>query len=177
MNNAGLGATQTLLDSDVDRMEDMIQLNVTALMRLTHAAAPGMVRRGKGAIINIASIVAVAPERLNGTYGGTKAFVVAFTQSLHQELNARGIQVQVVLPGATSTNFWALAGKPVEELPSAIVMSAEDMVDASLAGFDHKELVTIPALPDVTDWDRFEAARQALMPNLSRAKPAARYAA
>ena len=177
VNNAGLGATQTLLDSDVDRMEDMIQLNVTALMRLTHAAAPGMVRRGKGAIINIASIVAVAPERLNGTYGGTKAFVVAFTQSLHQELNARGIQVQVVLPGATSTNFWALAGKPVEELPSAIVMSAEDMVDASLAGFDHKELVTIPALPDVADWDRFEAARQALMPNLSRAKPAARYAA
>ena len=175
VNNAGLGATQPLLEADVDRMEDMIRLNVTALTRLTHAVAPGMVHRGKGAIINIASVVALAPDLLNGTYGGTKAFVLAFTQSLDTELSPRGIQVQAVLPGATSTNFWALSGRPVEHLPSAIVMSAEDMVDASLVGFDRKELVTIPALPDPADWDRLDAARKALAPNLSRAQAAARY--
>ncbi len=78
-----MGATSALIDSDPDRLEDMIQLNVTALARLTRAVAVGMARRGKGAIINIASIVAVAPELLNGTYGGSKAFVLAFTQSLH----------------------------------------------------------------------------------------------
>ncbi len=177
VNNAGVGATQTLIDSDADRLDDMIQVNVTALTRLTRAAAPGMVRRGKGAVINIASIVALAPELLNGTYGASKAFVLAFTQSLNHELGPKGIQVQAVLPGATSTDFWALAGLPVSHLPSQIVMSAEEMVDASLAGFDRKELVTIPALPDVGDWDRFEAARRALGPNLSHSSAANRYKA
>ena len=177
VNNAGVGATQALVDSDVERLDEMIRINVTALTRLTRAVAPAMVRRGQGAIINIASIVALAPERLNGTYGGSKAFVLAFTQSLHGELSPHGIQVQAVLPGATSTNFWALSGRPLEQLPSAIVMSAEDMVDASLVGFDHRELVTIPALPDAADWERLEAARKALGPNLSHAGAAPRYRA
>ncbi|MDM0001237.1 SDR family oxidoreductase [Variovorax sp. J22P240] len=177
VNNAGIGATRPLVDSDADSLEDMIQLNVTSLTRLTRAVAPGLARRGKGAIINIASVVALAPELLNGVYGGTKAFVLAFTQSLQHELAPQGIQVQAVLPGATRTDFWEVSGKPVDELPGEIVMSAEDMVDAALVGFDRKELVTIPALPDAGDWDRLEAARQALGPNLSRASAAQRYQA
>jgi short-subunit dehydrogenase len=144
-------------------------------MRLTYAVVPALVKRGAGAIVNIASVVAVAPERLNGVYGGTKAFVLGLSQSLRHELAGTGVQVQVVLPGATATNFWAIAGKPVENLPREIVMSAEDMVDAALAGFDQGEFVTIPALPDAAQWQSYEAARQALMPNLSRAEPAARY--
>ena len=175
VNNAGVGATSDLIDSDVDSLEDMIQLNVTALTRLTRAAASGMAQRGQGAIINIASVVAVAPDLLNGTYGGSKAFVLAFTQSLAHELGPKGIQVQAVLPGATSTDFWSIAGRPVSHLPADIVMSAEEMVDAALVGFDHKELVTIPSLPDIGDWERFDAARKALGPNLSRSSAAARY--
>lgn len=175
LNNAGVGATQPLLESDLGKMQTMIDLNVTALMRLTYAAAPGFVARGGGTIINIASIVAVAPERLNGVYGGSKAFVLAFSQSLHAELADKGIKVQAVLPGATATDFWEIAGTPVEYLPEAIVMSAADMVDASLAGLDQGELVTIPALPELADWNAFEGARQALVPNLSRAQPAERY--
>jgi short-subunit dehydrogenase len=175
VNNAGVGATTPLLNSDVTEMSRMIALNVEAVTRLTYAAVPAFVKRGAGTIINIASIVAVAPERLNGVYGGTKAFVLAFSQSLRHELANTGIRVQVVLPGATATNFWSNAGKPVEELPQEIVMTAEDMVDAALAGLDQGEFVTIPALPDAAQWESFEAARQALMPNLSRTKPAARY--
>ena len=177
MNNAGVGATAALVDSNVDSLDQMIQLNVTALTRLTRAVAPGMVARGRGAIVNIASIVALAPELLNGTYGGSKAFVLAFTQSLHHELGPKGIQVQAVLPGATSTDFWSTAGMPVSHLPSEIVMNVEEMVDAAFVGFDRKELVTIPSLPDAADWDRFDAARKALGPNLSHATAAARYAA
>ncbi|MDM0066079.1 SDR family oxidoreductase [Variovorax sp. J31P207] len=177
VNNAGVGATSALIDSDPDRLEDMIQLNVTALARLTRAVAVGMARRGKGAIINIASIVAVAPELLNGTYGGSKAFVLAFTQSLQHELGPKGIRVQAVLPGATSTDFWNVAGTPVEHLPGEIVMRAEEMVDAALAGFDQGELATIPSLPDLGDWERFDAARKALGPNLSRSHAAHRYQA
>ncbi|WP_398496678.1 SDR family NAD(P)-dependent oxidoreductase [Variovorax sp.] len=176
LNNAGLGATATLLDSDPDQIDTMIQLNVVALTRLTRAVAPGFVARGGGALINIASIVALSPELLNGSYSGSKAYVVNLSQSLHHELGAKGVKVQAVLPGATRTDFWGIAGVPVEHLPQEIVMSAEDLVDSALAGFDAGELITIPSLPDVEDWQRFDAARQALGPNLSRSVPAARYA-
>lgn len=176
VNNAGVGAAAPLLASDVEAMTHMIELNVTALTRLTYAAAPAFVARGGGAIINISSIVSVAPEILNGVYGGTKAFVLALTRSLHHELGQKGLKVQAVLPGATATEFWDAAGVPAETLPREIVMRTDDMVDAALAGFDIGELVTIPALPDVGDWEAFERARQALTPNLSRATPAARYA-
>ncbi len=176
LNNAGLGATATLLDSDPDQIDTMIQLNVVALTRLTRAVVPGFVARGGGALINIASIVALSPELLNGSYSGSKAYVVNLSQSLHHELGAKGVKVQAVLPGATRTDFWGIAGVPVEHLPQEIVMSAEDLVDSALAGFDAGELITIPSLPDVEDWQRFDAARQALGPNLSRSVPAARYA-
>jgi len=175
VNNAGLGGTKPLLDSDVTDMSRIIALNVEALTRLTYAVVPGFVKRGAGTIINIGSVVGIAPERLNGVYGGSKAFVLAFSQSLRHELNDKGVTVQVVLPGATATNFWNTAGRPVENLPKEIVMSTEDMVDASLAGFDQSEFVTIPALPDAGLWQTYEAARQALQPYLSRAEPAARY--
>jgi short-subunit dehydrogenase len=178
VNNAGLGSAIPLLQADVDAMESMIDLNVTALTRLTYAAVPGFVARGGGSVINISSIVAVAPEYLNGVYGGSKAYVLAFSQQLRHELGAKGIRVQAVLPGATATEFWDIAGAPIATLPQDLqqrVMRAEDMVDASLAGFDQGEFVTIPALPEAADWNTFETARQALFPNLSHATPAARY--
>jgi short-subunit dehydrogenase len=177
VNNAGVGATSPLLASDPAKMDSMITLNVTALVRLAGAAAPGFVARGAGAIINISSIVAVAPELLNGVYGGSKAFVLAFSQSLHHELSSKGVRIQVVLPGAISTEFWDVAGLPIENLPQTMVMNAQDLVDAALAGFDHGELVTIPSLPEAADWDAFESARLALGPNLSRSQPAKRFSA
>ncbi|WP_416053209.1 SDR family NAD(P)-dependent oxidoreductase [Cupriavidus basilensis] len=175
VNNAGIGAAGPLLQSDADKMAAMIALNVTALTRLTYAAAHGLVARGKGTIINIASIVAVAPELLNGVYGGSKAFVLAFTQSLQHELADKGVRVQAVLPGAIRTEFWDVAGQPVESLPQDWVMSADDLVDAALSGLDQGEVVTLPSLPDAADWHAFEAARAALGPNLSRSAPAARF--
>jgi uncharacterized protein len=175
VNNAGLGSARKLLDEKIDDLESMIYLNVTALTRLALAALPGFVARKNGLLINIASVVALAPDLLNGTYSGTKAYVVNFTQALKNEVEGKGVTVQAVLPGATATPFWDKSGRPVEDLPKEIVMSAEDMVDASLAGLDRHELITIPALPDAADWERYEAARKALGPNLSRQKPAARY--
>ncbi len=175
VNNAGLGATGALLESDVDQLDAMIQVNVTALMRLARAAAPGFVARGNGAIINIASIVALAPELLNGTYSGTKAFVVNFTQSLNNEVAPKGVRVQAVLPGAIRTDFWERSGLPISNVPSEWVMSVDELVDASLAGFDQGELITIPSLPDANEWARLDAARKALQPNLSHQHAAPRY--
>jgi short-subunit dehydrogenase len=175
VNNAGVGATAPLLSSDIGKMEEMITLNVVALTRLAYAAAPGFAGRGAGTIINIASIVAIAPERLNGVYGGSKAYVLAFSQSLQHELSDQGVRVQAVLPGATATEFWSIAGLPIEHLPQEIVMSADDMVDAALAGLDQGEQVTIPALQDKAEWDAYEAARRAMSERLSSADAAPRY--
>ncbi|WP_062477542.1 SDR family NAD(P)-dependent oxidoreductase [Variovorax boronicumulans] len=177
VNNAGFGAAGPLLGSDIDKMADMIELNVSALTRLTYAAVPGFVERGAGTLVNIASIVAISPETLNGVYGGTKAFVLALSQSLQHELKDKGVRVQAVLPGATATEFWGVAGVPMAHLPKEIVMTAQDMVDAALAGLDQGEQVTIPALPDLAEWDAFDAARRAMSGRLSSTAPAARYRA
>jgi len=175
VNNAGFGAAAPLLASDVDKMEEMIALNVSVLTRLTYAAVPGFVERGTGTLVNIASIVAISPETLNGVYGGSKAFVLALSQSLQHELKDKGVRVQAVLPGATATEFWGVAGVPMEHLPKEIVMTAQDMVDADLAGLDQGEQVTIPALPDLAEWETFDAARRAMSARLSSTAPAARY--
>ncbi|NNG23334.1 SDR family NAD(P)-dependent oxidoreductase [Telluria aromaticivorans] len=177
VNNAGVGATAPLLASSIDRMEAMIALNVTALTRLSYAAAPGFVARGQGTIVNIASIVALAPEILNGVYGASKAYVLALSQSLQHELQDKGVRVQAVLPGATATDFWSTAGTPVEHLPQEIVMRADSMVDAALAGLDAGELVTIPGLEDGAKYAAYEAARLAMHPELSTSIPASRYRA
>lgn len=175
VNNAGTGATVSLLDSQLTQIDQMIALNVSALTRLTRSVVPGFVERGTGAIINIASVVGLAPELLNGVYGATKAYVLAFSRSLQHELASKGVRVQVVLPGATATRFWADSGLPVEQLPPGVVMSAGDMVAAALAGFDSGEFATIPSLPDVADWNAYERALDVLRPNLSRNLPATRY--
>ncbi|MCF8481878.1 MAG: SDR family oxidoreductase [Rhodospirillum sp.] len=176
LNNAGIGATAPLLASDIDALEAMIDLNVTALTCLTRAAAPAFAQRGRGTIINISSVTALTPELFNGVYAASKAYVLVLTQALQHELAGTGVRVQAVLPGATATTFWATAGLPLSNLPASIVMTPDQMVDAALAGLAQGELVTIPSLPDAGDWTAFENARKALAPNLSKSKPAARYA-
>jgi short-subunit dehydrogenase len=153
----------------------MIDLNITAVVRLTYAVLPSFVKRGGGSIINIASAVGIAPEVLNGVYGGTKAFLLAFSLSLHKEFAASKVRIQAVLPGATATDFWSVAGTPLERLPTEIVMTADDLVDAAIAGLDQGELVTLPSLPDIAEWDAYEAARQKMIPKLSLRVPAGRY--
>jgi uncharacterized protein len=128
-----------------------------------------------GTIINVASVVGISPETLNGVYGATKAYVIALSHSLQHELADKGIRIQAVLPGATATEFWEKAGLPYQNLPALIVMPPEDMVDAALAGLDHGELVTIPGLHDGGEWTHFEAARRAISQRFGNSVPAPRY--
>ncbi|WP_146645518.1 SDR family NAD(P)-dependent oxidoreductase [Labilithrix luteola] len=156
VNNAGVGAPASLLDSDAGELARMVDVNVTAVMRLTRALLPQFLSRGSGAFINIGSILGIAPEVENAVYGGTKAFVLAFSLALHKEFAQRGIHFQAVLPRQNN-------------------MGANDLVDAALIGFDGGEVVTIPSLPDVSDWEGDEVARQHRMPNRSLRGPGARY--
>src|SRR2546427_7159050 len=83
--------------------------------------------------------------RLNGVYGATKAFVIALSHSLQHELADKGIRIQAVLPGATATDLWEIAGLPWQNLPASIVMSPEDVVDAALVGLDRASWLRFPA--------------------------------
>ncbi len=177
VNNAGTASLGALVDSNVDQMEAMIALNVTALTRLTYAVAPAFAARGAGTIINIGSVVGIAPERLNGVYGAGKAYVLALTHSLQHELADKGVRVQAVLPAATATDIWEKGGFHYSKLAAGTVMSTEDMVDAALVGLDQGEVVTIPPLQDGDEWTRFETARRALAQKFGNSAPAPRYRA
>lgn len=176
VNNAGAALFGAFTDSDPDKLEDLIQLNVVAVTRLAQAAAAGFAPRGRGTIVNIASIVGLAPELFPGSvYGATKAYVTYLTQTLHAALAPQGLTFQAVLPGATRTEIWDRSGHGLANVPDEILMPVDELVDAALAGLDAGELVTIPSLPDPADWAAAEAARLKLAPNLSAKHPAARY--
>ncbi len=175
VNNAGIGSITPLLKTELDTVDDMIALNITALTRLAYAAAPAFVARGAGTIITIASVVGISPETLNGVYGATKAYAIALSHSLQHELSDKGIRIQAVLPAATATELWEKAGLPYESLLASIVMSPDDVVDAALAGLDQGERVTLPSLHDGDEWTRFEAARRALSKQFGNSEPAPRY--
>jgi short-subunit dehydrogenase len=174
VNNAGIGSVASILQADVDTMEAMIDLNITALTRLTYAAAPAFVARGSGTIVNISSVVGVAVEALNGVYSASKSYVLSFGHSLQKDLAEKGVRVQTVLPGATATEFWDVAGYAPQKT-AEITMQAADLVDAALAGLDQGELVTIPGLHEGEAWTRWEQDRRDLAPKFRNPKPASRY--
>jgi short-subunit dehydrogenase len=174
VNNAGVGSVASILQADVAKMEAMIDLNITALTRLTYAAAPSFVARGTGTIINISSVVGIAVENLNGVYSASKSYVLSFGHSLQKDLAEKGVRVQTVLPGATATEFWDIAGYAPAKT-SEITMRAEDLVDAALAGLDAGELVTIPGLHEADAWTRWEQERREMAPKFRNPKPAPRY--
>jgi uncharacterized protein len=175
VNNAGTAMSGDLASADPDRLESIIQLNVLAPSLLALAAIPGFVGRKSGTLINISSAAALVPERFNGSYSGTKAYLLNLSLRLQQELASKGVRVQVVLPGATRTAIWEKAGVDIATLPPSMLMDVDEMVDAALVGLDRGESVTIPSLPDIADWEAYEAARQNMIPNLSLSSPAARY--
>jgi short-subunit dehydrogenase len=172
VNNAGVAVNGTMIAADPDRLEAMLQLNSIVPTRLALAAAEGFIAQQSGTIINIASVTALLPERFNGVYSGSKAYLINFSQALQEELRPHGVRVQAVLPGATRTAIW---GAAVDHLPREMLMEVDEMVDAALAGLDQGELISIPSLPDMADWQAYTAARLHMAPRLSLNQAAPRY--
>lgn len=175
VNNAGSGTEGPVLGADIDRIEAMVELNVVALNRLALTAVNAFAARGRGTLVNVASVLAFMNDALVGAYGGTKAFVLGLTESLQNEMKGTPVRIQAVLPGLTRTEFFDRAGLELEQYPANKVMAADDLVDAALAGLDQGELVTIPAMPDLKAFEAFTAARLAMAPDLSHDRPAPRY--
>ncbi len=176
INNAGTTTPGGFAHADLDKLDRLIRLNITAVTRLAAAVAPRFVAEGGGAIVNITSVLALAPEAFPGIYPATKTFVLTLSQSLQAELGPRGVYVQAVLPGATRTAIWSHAGRDVDSIPG--MMDVDVLVDAALVGFDRREPVTIPPLADAGQWDAFSSTRLALVPKLlGQSEPAPRYRA
>lgn len=173
VNNAGTAIGGSFIEQGTDAMAKLVALNTTAVVRLAGAIAPRLAAAGEGAIINIASVVGLAPEFGMTVYGATKAFVLFLSQGLSHELGPKGVHVQAVLPAMTRTEIWDHVGADVNTFPG--VMEVGDLVDAALVGFDRREPVTIPPLPDAGQWDALEAARRAMLPNYANSAPAQRY--
>lgn len=173
VNNAGTALGGSFIEQSADDVARLVALNTTALLRLASAIAPRLAKAGEGAIVNIGSVVGLAPEFGMTVYGATKAFVLFLSQGLSVELGPKGVYVQAVLPATTRTEIWEHVGADVNTLSN--VMEVDDLVDAALVGFDRREPVTIPPLPDAGQWDALQAARQAMIPGFARAQPADRY--
>lgn len=173
INNAGIAQSGPFLAQTPDSIERLVALNATALTRLAAAVAPRLMESGQGAIVNIGSVVGLAPEFGAAVYGATKAFVLFLSQGLSLELSPKGVYVQAVLPAATRTEIWERAGIDVNTLPE--VMEVGELVDAALVGFDRRELITIPPLHVAERWEALDAARQGLLSDLKQAHAAERY--
>jgi len=173
INNAGMAQTGGFTDQSADSIEHLVTLNTTALTRLAAAIAPRLANAGEGAIVNIGSVVGLAPEFGMSVYGASKAFVLFLSQGLSLELSPKGVYVQAVLPAATRTEIWERAGIDINTLPE--VMDVGELVDAALVGFDRRETVTIPPLHVAARWDTLEASRQGLLSDIRQAQAAERY--
>jgi len=173
VNNAGTTAAGGFVEQSATAITHVVTLNALAVIRLAAAVSPRFVAAGAGAIINIGSIVGLVPEYGSVVYGATKAFVLYLSQALHLQLGPKGVYVQAVLPAAVRTEIWEHASKNVDELPA--VMEVAELVDAALVGFDRREAVTIPPLPDESQWLAFDAARQAMIPSFNQVNAASRY--
>jgi short-subunit dehydrogenase len=177
VNNAGISLEGSILENDTAAIEQLIAINITAPTVLSAAAAKVFKARDKGGIINIASVLAFAPDMFDGIYSGSKAHVVNITLGLAAQLKGTNVRAQAVLPGATRSEIWEKSGKDVDALLPGMVMETADLVDAGLLGFDRGEVVTIPPLADEGQYLAYDAARLAMAPNLSRKEVAPRYRA
>lgn len=174
VNNAGIARLAPIAGSPLHDSLSQISLNITALTRLTHAALPGMKSRNEGLIINIASALALHTLPFSSVYSGTKAFVLAFSRGLQQELADSAVKVQVVLPAATATEVWDKSGVPLSALAPESVMQTDAMVDAALYALDQGEDLTMPSLADAEAIERFDSARVALFNTAQTGKVAPR---
>lgn len=173
INNAGAAQSGGILQQTADSIERLVALNTTSLTRLAAAVAPRFVQARTGAIVNIGSVVGLAPEFGMSIYGATKAYVQFLSQGLGLELSPHGVYVQAVLPAGTRTEIWERAG--IDTSSMSELMDVGELVDAALAGFDRREPITIPPLHDAGRWTVMEAARQGVLSGIQQAQVAERY--
>lgn len=144
VNNAGFGTLGRFAGLELGGELAEVQLNVVAVLRLTRAALPAMLARGRGAIINVSSLAGFQPGPYNATYTATKAFVTSFSESISEEVRGTGVRIQALCPGFTHTEFQARAGLDTARIPSMAWMQPEQVIDESFAALSRGTVVCVP---------------------------------
>jgi short-subunit dehydrogenase len=175
VNSAGFSALKPAIDLPITAARTLMDINAKAVTELSLAVLPGFVRRNRGTLINIGSVLSFFAFPISTVYSATKAHVMLFTIGLRDELASTKVRVQLVLPGSVDTEIWDVAGVGVRSLDPATVMSAEDCVDAALAGLDNGETVTLPSVEDASLWTAFDSARIKMFRATQTGKTASRY--
>lgn len=175
INNAGTALMAPPDQTPVPALTTLLDLNVTALARLSLAVLPGFLARNNGTLINISSVLGFSSIPGSSVYSATKAFVLGLTQALQREYADTPIRIQLVAPAATATEIWDISGVPLASLDPSIVMQTSQCVDAALAGLDLGEAITMPSLEQGELLADYEQARQTLFGNINRGQPASRY--
>jgi short-subunit dehydrogenase len=146
VNSAGFGTNGAFVDLPLEREVQEIDLNVRALTRLTRAALGPMTKRGSGAIVNIASTAAFQPVPYMATYAATKAYVLSFSEAVHDEVRDRGVTVTALCPGPVKTEFQQVAGVDAERVPGMVWIDPERVVDQALAAVRSRRASTVPGV-------------------------------
>jgi short-subunit dehydrogenase len=145
VNNAGFGTYGPFAEIDAEREHELVAVNVDALVRLTHAVLPGMLARGRGGILNVASTIAFQPGPYQATYGASKAFVLSLSEALWAETRKSGVTVTALCPGPTRTGFVDALGEDVSHTAIYKHLAApEPVVAAGLKALDKGHAVVIP---------------------------------
>jgi short-subunit dehydrogenase len=150
VNNAGFGTFGAFHTLDLDGEVREVQLNVVALVRLTHAAAVEMTGRGRGGILNVSSLAGYQPGPMNATYAATKAYITSFTEAVHEELKGTGVAVTVLCPGFTRTGFQATANVPASGVPGFMWQEADEVARAGLDALARNHATALPGLLNKT---------------------------
>ena len=174
VNNAGTSSVEPVAQASVETLTNLVALNVTALTLLTKAVLPGFIERNEGTIVNIGSVVGFTGHGWVPVYGGTKAYVLNFTQGLKQQLAETAIRFQYVAPAATASEIWDVMGVPISSVET-VLMDTEACVDAALKGLDAGEFITAPSVRDGALVTTFEEASMTLLAATQSAEPAPRY--
>ena len=146
VNNAGFGFYGPVTSHQLEQELGMVDVDVAAVVALTYAALEAMVPRGAGRILNVASIAAFAATPDSATYSAAKAFVLMLTEAVHDEVAASGLQVSVLCPGFTRTNFQKNAGIVAKGLPGFVWGEADAVVKAGLDALERNQAVCVPGL-------------------------------
>ena len=146
VNNAGIGTRGPFDTVAVEHEEQLLRVNVRAVMRLTHAALAPMVARGSGSIINVSSVAGFAPGARGATYSASKAWVTNFSESLHLQYSGRGVQVLALCPGFTRTEFHERAEMDVSGIPERLWLDADRVVEDALCDLRRGKGLSVPGL-------------------------------
>ena len=175
VNNAGTASFVPSVAMSLSDLDTQLNVNARAVSHLSLAVLPAFLRKNAGTIINIGSVLSFSALPVSASYSATKAHVMLFTIGLQQELAETKVRVQLVLPGNTATEIWDVAGIDSDAIDQATVMTAEDCVDAALAGLDQGEAVTLPSVEDSTLWSEFDLIRNKMLEASKSSQPASRY--